>query len=264
LSRAGAPLLAFFFPDNCRLCDSPLDRHDRIPVCSACLDAPQPYAPEIFCLQCRIAFESGARLDENGLCATCGSGQTHYSAAYSYSHYEGVLRGLIHLLKYDGVRPLADHFGRWLALSLPRGSRYDAIIPVPLHWLRYLRRGFNQSDLLAQSLSRRTGLPVISGALRRTRSTPKQALLDENSRLDNLRGAFQVVRPEAIAGRRLLLIDDVLTTGATMNTCALALQQAGAAHVSILTLARVDTRPHAPDPAAALEPPGHLHRGAHA
>jgi ComF family protein len=264
LSRAGAPLLAAFFPDNCRVCDSPLDVHNRVPVCSKCLNEPEPLAAEIFCAQCRTAFENPRRLDEAGLCESCRSGATHYRAAYSYGHYDGALSALIHLMKYDGVRSLAPHFGRWLAQALPRDQRFDAIVPVPLHWLRYLRRGFNQSELLARALSERTGLPVISGAVRRIRATPRQALLDHDGRRRNVRGAFRVTRPEAIEGRRLLLLDDVLTTGATLNACTHTLIQAGAAHVSILTLARVDNRPSSRELPAALEPTGHLHRGANA
>jgi ComF family protein len=123
---------------------------------------------------------------------------------------------------------------------------------VPLHWRRRLQRGFNQSALLAGAVARRYGIPVRS-ALRRTRATPTQAGLTHAGRRSNVAGAFRVARPETVAGRRVLLVDDVMTTGATASACAAALKRAGARYVALLTLARVDRRNWAPQrPAASL------------
>jgi ComF family protein len=164
-----------------------------------------------------------------------------FDSAYSFGAYEGVLRELIHLFKYGRVRPLAAPLGQFLASAIPREQSFDAVVPVPLHWRRRLERGFNQSALLAQAVARRYGLTVVA-ALRRQRATPAQAGLTNARRRANVAAAFAVKRNKAVAGRRILLIDDVMTTGATASSCALALKQAGARYVALLTLARVDRR----------------------
>jgi ComF family protein len=135
-------------------------------------------------------------------------------------------------------RPLAD----LLARALPRDQRFDAVVPVPLHWWRRWRRGFNQSELLAREISRRTGAP-IAGALRRIRATSAQAGLTHGARRRNVAGAFRARgASQTVAGKNVLLIDDVMTTGSTGAACALALKRAGARRVTLLTVARVDRR----------------------
>jgi ComF family protein len=125
-----------------------------------------------------------------------------------------------------------------LAQALPRDEAFDAAVPVPLYWRRRLQRGFNQAELLARGLSRRTGIPVVR-ALSRLRPTPAQAGLSNSARRQNVSQAF---RARGVQGKRILLIDDVMTTGATAASCAAALKQAGARRVSLLTVARVDRR----------------------
>jgi ComF family protein len=128
-----------------------------------------------------------------------------------------------------------------IASAIPRDQHFDAIVPVPLHWRRRWQRGFNQSALLAKAVARRYAAPVES-PLRRRRATAAQAGLTHARRRANVAGVFAVKRPAAVAGRRILLIDDVMTTGATAAACAAALKRAGARYVALLTLARVDRR----------------------
>jgi ComF family protein len=149
-----------------------------------------------------------------------------------------VLRNLIHLLKYGKVRTLARPLSGLLAQALPRDEVFDATVPVPLFWLRRIKRGFNQSELLARGLAHRTGIPVLN-ALGRVRPTPTQAGLSNSARRLNVSKAF---RSRDVRGKRILLIDDVMTTGATAAACASALKQAGARRVALLTVARVDRR----------------------
>jgi ComF family protein len=151
------------------------------------------------------------------------------------------LRQLIHEFKYSGVSPLAGKLGPLLSRALPRERKFDVIVPLPLHWSKRLERGFNQSELLATVLSRRTGIPVVQG-LRRRRKTAPQAGLTRAQRRSNVAGAFEARDRERINGRHVLLIDDVLTTGATASVCAAVLKRAGAKRVSVLTLARADRR----------------------
>ena len=161
-----------------------------------------------------------------------------FDAAYSFAAYEGVLRKLIHLYKYGRIRTLARPLADLLARAMPLDERFDVIVPVPLHWMRRWKRGFNQSELLARALARRTGIPVLK-AMSRVHSTRTQAGLSNHARRLNVTRVF---RARAVEGKRILLIDDVMTTGATAAACALALKGAGAKRVALLTVARADRR----------------------
>ncbi len=147
------------------------------------------------------------------------------------------------------MRTLAAPLGRLLVSAIPRDQSFDIVAPVPLHWRRRLARGFNQSELLARAVARRYGLRPI-GILKRRRWTAVQAGLTHARRRANVAGAF-VAPAKAVRGRRVLLVDDVMTTGATLAACAGALKRAGARYVAVLTLARVDRRsaalPYPPD-----------------
>ncbi|HXG32994.1 MAG TPA: ComF family protein [Bryobacteraceae bacterium] len=233
------------FPEECRVCGHPLRAVTRIPVCAACLATPAPLVAEFFCRDCGTPFLNRFPLDEQGRCALCRNGLRGFDAAYTFGAYEGALRELIHLFKYAGVRTLARPLGEYLAMALPRDRRFDALVPMPLHWFRRWRRGFNQSELLAREVSRRCGIPVLK-AVRRTRATRSQAGLSHSARRQNVAGAFRVRRRVRLEGLRILLVDDVMTTGATAAACASAMKRAGAASVALLALARVDRRAAAP------------------
>jgi len=243
------------FPDDCRLCGLPLRNLSRVPVCEACLRLPSPLAADFFCAACRTPFSSPFPLDASGRCALCRSNLRGFDTAYSYGAYEGALRDLIHLLKYDRIRTLAVRLGDLLMAAYPREERLDAIVPMPLHWRRYWQRGFNQSALLAGEVSRRCGLPVVQ-AVRRTRATAPQAGLTNARRRANVAGAFAPSRRGSVKGLRVLLLDDVMTTGATASACSRALKSAGARYVAFLALARADRR-YNPAPGAPSPEPSH-------
>lgn len=215
----------------------------RVPVCPRCLREPQPLEAEYFCSSCRTPFLSRYPLDSEGRCGLCRRGLRGFDAAYCYGAYEGALRGLIHLFKYGKVKTLAEPLGGLLAEAMPCDERFDLVTAVPLYWRREWQRGFNQSQLLAGVLARRTGVAAVS-LLRRVRSTAVQAGLNNSSRRRNVAGAFEPKgRARALAaGKQILLIDDVMTTGSTAASCALALKRAGAARVALMTVARVDRR----------------------
>ena len=165
----------------------------------------------------------------------------NFDFAYSFGSYEGSLRQLIHLFKYAKIEPLALPLSRLLARAMPVDERFDLVIGMPMHWRKRWERGFNQAELLAEPLAHRFGLSLAKN-LTRTRHTQSQASLTEAQRQQNLRDSFGVKRAAEIAGKRILLVDDVFTTGATLRAAAGALKGAGAKHVSGLTLARVDRR----------------------
>jgi ComF family protein len=188
-----------------------------------------------------MPFVNRFPLDETGRCALCRLGLQGFDAVYSYGSYEGTLRQLVHLFKYSGVRPLAGAFGRFLAQALPRETTFDVIVPMPLHWFKQWQRGFNQSDLLAREIGKKWNVPVRS-LIRRKKATRPQAGLTNAKRRANMSGAFKIARGRPLAGVRVLLVDDVVTTGATASACARVLKRAGAAHVALLALARTDRR----------------------
>ena len=246
-SRITNGFFALIFPDECRICEQPLREISRIPVCRACLAKPEPLAAEYFCVQCRAPFLNAFPLDAEGRCGLCRRGVQGFDAAYSFGFYDGELRELIHLFKYGRIETLAKPLGRLLAMALPREQAFDVIVPMPLHWRKRWSRGFNQSDLLARELGRRVNIPV-KNALRRVKFTAAQAGLTNAKRRLNVSGAFKARRERSLDGKRVLLIDDVMTTGATAASCARALKITGAREVTLLTVARADRRMHFDQP----------------
>jgi len=203
--------------------------------------SPVPLEAEFFCAVCNTPFVNEFPLDEEGVCAACRSGLRGFDHAMCFGNYEGNLRGLVHLFKYSGMKPLAEPLGRLMERVLPVEESFDAVVAVPLHWRRRWERGFNQAELLGAYVAKRRAIPLIR-ALQRRRATAVQAGLASAGRRRNVAGAFAMRRGVKIEGRKILLVDDVMTTGATARACAAALKRGGAGSVSLLTLARVDRR----------------------
>ena len=165
-----------------------------------------------------------------------------FARARAAVRYDEIASALVHALKYGDRLDLAPTMGRWMARAgreLTEGA--DALVPVPLHWRRLWTRRFNQAAALARVVAQSCSAPVLDDALKRMRATPQQVGLNRADRATNVQGAFQVPeeRSAAVAGRRLVLVDDVLTSGATVDACARALLRAGAAQVDVLVFARV-------------------------
>lgn len=180
-------------------------------------------------------------------CPTCRRIDRPFERALAYGSYDGGLRELIHLLKYNGVRPAAGVLGRMLAETIASlepefGQPTVLVIPVPLYRGKWRQRGFNQSELITRAalaaMPRRQRLRLVPGLLLRVRDTHSQIGLTGHQRRENLRGAFAVARVEEVTGREVLLVDDVYTTGTTATECARVLRRAGAAKVWVATVAR--------------------------
>jgi len=188
-----------------------------------------------------------------GGCWECRDRQFAFSAAVAAVPYAEATRAMVHRFKYQGHDYLARLMGS-LMVEVARQERLDAlcevVVGVPLHWRRRLSRGYDQAALLAAEVSRGLGLPMVVGALVRRRHTLPQAGLSRAGRIRNVAGGFVVARPAGFRERTVLMVDDVLTTGATADACARALEEVGVGHVFVLTFAR------AGKPAAAGVPSG--------
>ncbi len=226
-------LLAFLFPPYCLLCDSLLGGAERI-VCNHCW-ARLEIISDRFCQVCGSPWGS-----RRMICDACLKGDYHFSFNRSLGPFNPEYQTLIHHLKYERMTNLAPRLGEKLLFLLraePRFVPAQGLVPVPLHPTKLRERGYNQSLLLAQAVSQGSGIPLIDDALIKVRRTKSQTKLSLEERVENVKGAFEVKSRERVKGKRLIIIDDVLTTGSTLNSCAEALREAGAQEVYGLTLA---------------------------
>ncbi len=233
-------ILHAVFPMPCRLCGQAL-RDDPIPFfCRPCWSRITPIESPA-CPRCARPFPSPHALSHSPghLCGDCRRRPPAYHLARTPFAYQSPLKEAIVLFKYHGKTQLALPLAQLIAGTGAPPADIDAILAVPLHPRRLREREFNQSLLLARHLGRRWNLPVPPSPLRRTRLTPPQTTLTRRERLKNLRRCFAVTAPAAIEGKTLLLVDDVFTTGATVNECAKTLRRAGAKAVYVCTLARM-------------------------
>lgn len=235
-------LTAIIFPAPCRICVQPLTNASRVPICETCLSSFECIA-EPMCKCCGRPFIAApAAQSLPPLCRLCRADLFGFSRARSFAIYNDALGAAIVLLKYEEVRRLGDWFARQLAETLARHGedfRADVIVPVPLHPERQRERGYNQADLIARPLARRLGVKLRSDVLVRTRPRPAQLVLSRTERWKSVRGAYATRAGVRVDKLRVLLVDDVMTTGATLDSCARALRKAGAAEVFGLTVARL-------------------------
>jgi ComF family protein len=257
-------------PGDCRICKNPLPRLTRVPVCVSCW-TDLPSQSIVLCSRCGedlAIADFGETPREGILCRACRLAPPPFEMAVAHGLYQDTMRSLLHLLKYEGLEPIARRLGVLLAERLASISHLPQkmlVVPVPLFKARQSERGFNQAELLAAGVVRamRQLRPewegeFAPGVLARQRATESQAGLSMTERRRNLRGAFFVPDADRLQGRQILLVDDIYTTGATARACSQALKRAGAAGVWVATAARAQRRQiEAFDPKAAAEVPMH-------
>ncbi|GBE37145.1 DNA utilization protein GntX [bacterium BMS3Bbin07] len=226
-------LFNLIFPSRCPSCDRLTDSLKYAPFCIDCWQLLTHNPDTKRCRTCGIALPP----DYDFKCITCIKESPHYRKIYVFGDYEGALKAAINLLKFEKVRRLSRPLGRLLScLPLPP---VDVILPVPLSKERLILRGFNQSHLLSHSLSRNFSIPLEPNILIKPRDIQPQSLLSRANRLKNPKGAFSVISPGSeLLHRRVLVVDDVMTTGATINECARVLLRAGVREVYGAVLAR--------------------------
>jgi len=239
--------LDLLFPAFCPVCAEPLGAGRRDPLCGRCFAA-IPLLPPPVCGGCGLPVPDGcglpvapvdARRAPVSRCAACLAQPPPWDWARAAAAYAGTARDALHALKFEGKRALARPLGDLIVepCRVAAGGDVEAIVPVPLGRGRERARGYNQAALLAERLARGVGGPVRTRWLARSRETAEQSGLGATARAANVRGAF--VASTSAAGRSVVVVDDVLTTGATVAECARALRRAGARRIGVLAVARV-------------------------
>jgi ComF family protein len=230
--------LGFFYPEICQLCETERATAKDGFVCARCWSHIRFIRPP-FCDRCGLPFEGDITTIFE--CTNCREMELHFSSARSAVVAKTVVLEAIHRFKYQNAlwfeNFLADLFLRE-AVPVLRGQKWDFIVPVPLHSLKQREREFNQAEILAGRLSAATKIPLHTKLLRRVTSTKTQTRLTKQQRAENMRGAFAVRTGEKLAGEKVVVVDDVFTTGATTSACAQALRAAGAGEVCVWTVAR--------------------------
>jgi ComF family protein len=236
LASAARIALDIALPTLCVSCREPVEGDGLCPACWSRLSfIAQPYCPR---LGIPFVYDPGPGL----LSMQAIADPPAYQRARAAVRYDDIARTLVHALKYQDRTDLAPAMGRWMAhAGRELLCEADAIVPVPLHWKRAWSRRYNQSGALAQVIARQSGTPVMSDVLARVRPTQQQVGLSRPERTRNVQGAFGVTKEKksSIKGKRIVLVDDVLTSGATVDACARALLRAKAASVDVLVFARV-------------------------
>ena len=255
LADAISALVGVFFPAGCRICDQLLTNASRVPICEECLDSFRPLKTPI-CEKCgqpleipSFAGSAGASSESSRqvlLCQVCQARPFAFDCARSYADYQQALVRAIILLKFEQILPLGAWFAARLAGVAERAGEAlaaDVVVPVPLHRQRRRERGYNQADLIARPLAKRLGLPYRAVLLVRTKPRPNKQVLTLEERWQSVRGAFATRPGIKVDKLRVMLVDDVMTTGATLDACAKALRDAGAKSVVGLTVARAARHP---------------------
>lgn len=256
LSQVFYSLAALTLPSACALCGRELSDNFWGSLCNDCWRSLGPWTGAL-CVRCGLPLAGNAEV-LSALCAECRRDEPHFDLARSYGVYANALRGAVLELKFHQRHRLGLRLGGLLLepwRALESGARLDrapVIVPVPLHPRRERERGYNQADLLARGLARvlkkGSGAPaaaVVGNCLVRKRATAPQSGLSLHARRENVRGVFAISDPERIRQQDVILVDDVMTTGATASACASALKRAGAERVFVLTLGRATPQfPH--------------------
>lgn len=241
LAEAADALTSVFFPSGCRICEELLVRASRVPICEGCLQSFEPIGPRR-CSGCGLPAEAfGYAEGEDLLCPACRNRTYRFATARSLWFYKGALVRTILLLKFERMEPLGGWFAEALASQVRREEwvgDVNLVVPVPLHRQRERERGYNQADLIAKPLAKQLKLPYKAVLLMRTKPRPDKHILSLEERWESVRGAFATRPGGQVDKKRVLLVDDVMTTGATLDACARALRDAGAQAVYGVTLAR--------------------------
>ncbi|MBN1465605.1 ComF family protein [candidate division KSB1 bacterium] len=226
LAHSFSILVDFIFPPVCLICGDRLAPSQRF-VCDGCWNGFTPLQQPL------LPIEMTNLLQEE---------EKYFTHSFALYDYSADIQHLIHMMKYKSMPGIAARFGREIGAALARCDQLrdvDAILAIPLHPLRLRERGYNQAELMAREISRVMARPLLAGVVRRRRYTQQQAKFAKSERARNVRDAFQLLGPEGVQDKNIILVDDVLTTGSTMNACARTLQAGGVRTLTAVTIVRI-------------------------
>ncbi len=225
--------ITFLFPAQCKVCEMDIGIESIPYLCKGCWDSLDIVTPP----WCEIC----GKHDVDGVCTMCATNPPRYGKLRTVAFYDAILQKIIHLYKFEKRRTLAKHLSYIMVKHRPKDcdfNEYDYILPIPLHKNRLRERGFNQSALIAQGISNEVGIDICTNALVRNKNTSPQSSLTRDARQTNIVGAFGIKNRNLIKGKRILILDDVFTTGATVNEAVNMLWNEDPVEIDVLTLAR--------------------------
>jgi ComF family protein len=235
-------LINLIYPASCQACGVKVDGWDKN-ICADCLKKIKKRTPP-FCRRCGKQLSDSHGPED--ACPDCKNGGVYFDRAFSIFHYNDMLKGLVHKFKYGKITCMAKEFSDMAAAFVKQrgiNSGIDMILPVPMHPLRLIKREINPSEALAGNIASKLAIRYSGRFIKKVKNTRAQSRLGRIERMENIRGSFALTGRglKDIPGKNILLVDDLFTTGATVNECAMILKKAGAGRVDVLTLARGDT-----------------------
>jgi ComF family protein len=237
-------IVNLLYPAQCHACGVKTIAWDQN-ICDVCLKKIKKRLPP-FCIKCgrQIPGEPEAMY----VCNDCKNEQLYFDRAFSVFYYDGILKKLVHNFKYNKMTALAKEFVELVIAFMKEydiGKRCEIVVSIPMHPFRLFKREINPSEILAKNIAKKLGLHYFNSILKKTKNTPPQSMLSRTERIENLEGSFSLrkYKEHDIKGKNILLVDDLFTTGSTVNECAKVLKEAGGAYIEVITLARADKLP---------------------
>jgi len=239
-----ANIINLFYPASCQVCGKKSKLWDQN-LCEACLRRMKKRLPP-FCIRCGRQISGEPELE--ACCIDCKRDELYFDRALSVFYYDGILKELIHSLKYRKMTSLAKEFVEFTVDFMKGygvGKQTDLVLSIPMHPARLFRREINPSHILAQNIAKKLRLEYSGNILKKTKNTPPQSKLPRGERIKNLKHSFSLQKNRAteVKGKNILLVDDLFTTGSTVNECARVLKKALSSYVEVITLARGDKIP---------------------
>ncbi len=233
------PIINLLYPALCRACSKKIDRFDRN-ICPDCVGRIKERLPP-FCVKCGRHLIGDPGLIDT--CADCKNEAPYFDRAWSAYYYDGILKDLIHDFKYKKITSLSTDFTALIVNFMKKyavGKDCQMILSIPMHPDRLFKREINHSDVMARALGKTTGIPYSENTLIKTKDTSLQSKLKRNARIKNLHSSFSLKNAGIVRGKNILLVDDLFTTGSTVNECSRLLKSRGAGYIEVITLARGD------------------------
>jgi ComF family protein len=233
-------MMDLLFPRHCEICLKIMNHKNQTYLCEICFNKIR-FISSTACCGCARVFPGAIPSIEDWMCPSCLRTKRSYDACHAVSYYEGPIKELLQTFKFARAEYLAGTLREIFMKGMVRKldwENFDFVVPIPLHPRKLKERGFNQSYILAQTVREVTGLRILRDGIIRIKYSEGQTLQDKKARLENIRGSFEIRKFEKLQGKKIVLVDDVLTTGATIQECSRVLKEAGAESVEVLVLAR--------------------------